>query len=148
TDGDDKVSLDELKAYYGEKAQATALQIVPGAQYYQGGVSGNRVTAGLLKHLGARDGKLDLNKLPKGDDLIARLDSNDDETVDSLELTSGLPQDPFGRQPGQVGGVGMMPGRPGRVSTGTSSCFLIPKERGKLTERLSLGKELISRYDK
>ena len=45
----------------------------------------------------------------------------------------------------------MMPGmQPGRVNTGDSSFLLVPKETGagRLTERLNLSKELLTRYDR
>jgi Ca2+-binding EF-hand superfamily protein len=152
TDEDNKVSLEEVRAYYQEKAQVAPLQIMPVANY--GVPSGNRLTSALLKHLGAKEGKLDLNKLPKGDDLVARLDSNDDETLDANELLAGFPvadlRGDAAMRELALARAQMRPGWQGRsrVSTGDSSFFLIPKERGKLTERLTLSKELITRYDK
>jgi Ca2+-binding EF-hand superfamily protein len=141
-----KVTFEELKAFYNSKAQVAALQLVPAYNYAQPG--GNRLTSSLLRHLGGKDGKLDLKKIVKADDLVARLDANDDETLDANELST-----PDLLAQGQVmyQQPGMMPGmQPGRVSTGDSSFVLVPKETGssRLTERLALSKEIITRYDK
>ncbi len=143
-----KVTLDEVKTFYRGKGQVAALQMAPAYNNYaQPG--GNRLTSSLLRHLGGKDGKLDLSKLVKADDLVARLDTNDDETLDANELS--VP-DPLAQvqvmipQPGM-----MMPAmQPGRLQMGESSFLLVPKETGagRLTERLALSKELITRYDK
>ncbi len=146
---DGKATLDEVKAFYRAKAQVAAVQLVP-AYNYAYGQPGNRLTSALLRHLGGKDGKLDLQKIVKADDLVARLDTNDDETLDANELNTA-PLDGLAGQFQQAGGGMMMPGGPtARVTTGDSSFLLVPKETGpgQLTERLNLSKELITRYDK
>jgi Ca2+-binding EF-hand superfamily protein len=126
------------------------MQLVAGPVNYGGYPGGNITTSSLIKHLGGKDGKLDLRKLPNADDLVAKLDANDDETLDATELAIG---NAFAQPLPRPGQPVMMPGgrsgRPG-VATGDSSFFLVPKETGsaRLTERLALSKDLINRYDK
>jgi len=54
TDNDDKVSLEELKAYYGDKAQVAPLQIVSGRSSRAAHVEPCDRRA--AQHLGAKDG--------------------------------------------------------------------------------------------
>lgn len=146
--GDGKVTLDEIKTFYGDKASVASLQLQPVQQYYAPG--GNQLTTALLRHLGAKKGKLDLNGMAKTDELFTRLDTNDDETLDTNELIAGQPADARLLVP-QPGGQMMMPGRTsGRTIVGDMSFYLVPKEKGteKLGERLTLSKEIIKAYDK
>src|SRR5262245_28817286 len=77
---DGKVSLEELKSYYVSQAQVSAIQIQPGFNQ----IDGSQLTAALFKHLGAKDGKLELARIVDTDALFARLDANDDETIDPI----------------------------------------------------------------
>ena len=143
-----QITLEKVKAYYNKTAQVSAIQIAPMVNYNYNQPNGNQLTAALLRHLGGKDGKLDLKKLANTDDLVAKLDTNDDEVLDPNELMVGMAaRGPIQLQPG--GGGGMM-GPGGRVSAGETSLVLVPKETGssRLTERLNLAKEIVAKYDK
>ncbi|HKB41263.1 MAG TPA: EF-hand domain-containing protein [Gemmataceae bacterium] len=148
TDGDGKVTFAELKEYY-QKLNLSAVRLLNTNQFYPN--QGNALTEALFRHLDTnRDGKLSKEELAVADQLVGRLDSNDDETIDTAELLGGgqrvgvrprrqLAQQPVPAMPGMSG----MPGQ-------TGSFVLVPKEKeaNRLTQRLVIAKEMIARYDK
>jgi Ca2+-binding EF-hand superfamily protein len=146
-DGDSKVTLGELKEYY-QKLNIAAVRLLNINQLY--GNQNNGLSEALFRHLDVnKDGKLSKEELAVADRLVARLDSNDDETLDATELMQGQVvaglRPPAARVRQQlVSGMGVMPGGV------QGSFFLVPREReaNRLTQRLLLAKELIARYDK
>ena len=145
-DEDGKVTLAELREYY-RKGQASALKlVVPPTS----GTGANALTEALFRHLDRnKDGKISKEELVGADQLIARLDSNDDETLDAPELLGGQAM----AQPGRP--VVLPPAVPGLekwrdAAPANSSFFLVPREKaaGRLTERLLFAKRMLAHYDK
>src|SRR5205807_6723786 len=86
-DGDGKVTLPELKEYY-QKLNVAAVRLLNVNQVY--GNQNNGLSETLFRHLDLnKDGKLSKEELAVADRLVARLDSNDDETLDAAELMQG-----------------------------------------------------------
>ena len=141
---DGKVSFAEVRDYY-LKSQGQAIQLIAAANY---GAGANALTDVLFARLDRnKDGKISRGELAAAESLIARLDTNDDETLDTVELLNpGQGMNPFG-QP-----VLTRPGMPAVPAPGTVEApfFLVPREKeaGRLTQRLALARELIHRYDK
>jgi Ca2+-binding EF-hand superfamily protein len=127
---DGKVTLEELTRYYRSSDLGTPrLTVAPGTGY-----SADALTDALFNHFDLnKDGKLTPEEMAKAAEVLARLDSNDDETVSSQELLPGVQA---GFQQGFVGGgMGMM-GQGARPT----AFFLA-------TGRLDLAQQILARYD-
>jgi len=145
TDGDGKVTLAELKEYY-QKLNLSAVRLLNTNQFYPN--QGNALTETLFRLLDTnKDGKLSKEELAVADRLVARLDANDDETLDTAELMGGqnvaVRQ---GRRQVVQQPVPAMPGTPGQA--GPFVLVAKEKEPNQLNQRLNLAKEIITRYDK
>src|SRR5262245_23253190 len=126
---DGKVTLEELTAYYRGSTLGTPLLVASLTQGY----SSDALTDALFNLFDFnKDGKLTPDEMARADEVLAKLDANDDETLSVSELLPGAgDQQP---RPGSGGMAGPTRG------VGPRSFFLA-------TGRLDLAQKVLARYD-
>jgi Ca2+-binding EF-hand superfamily protein len=148
-DGDGKVTLEELDAYY-RKQGAGPLTVQPAQQFRA--TAPDLLTDVLFNLLDTnKDGKLSKEELQAAEKTLRKFDTDDDELVSAAELLQGAGNPNAGttalRPP-----AGVRPGRPGMAAgLPDNSPFFVVLHDGspkRFDQRMKLAEKLIAQYDK
>ena len=143
-DRDGKVTGAEFLNYYRRTFGGPAQLVpAPGPAF-----RGNALTETLFKILDTnKDGKLSKEEMMAAERVLHKYDLNDDEVISSQELLQA---------PTQLASRGVVPAMMAQgpptsiIPLGNSPFLLVPREEApkRITERLKLAKEVLTRYDK